>query len=368
MARAKARSSRPSSTRIEKHTPQLVSWNGGGFDLPVLHYRGLQHGVVADKYWDLGDDDREFKWNNYISRYHMRHLDLMDLLAMYQPKNNAPLDAMAKLCGFPGKLGMDGSQVYGAYLDGKLDEIRRYCETDVMNTYLVYCRFQKMRGGLTEKEYDQEIAPGWSWKDTAFSGQSWRPPRPTGRSTWRHPPGGVGGRVGQQANGRLQQPGAHQLTGVADRRANTQVGFGPGYPGGDAGTVVVDQTDSDPRVGGTEPPQYARQQGAPKGGSYGQRHGAEQPGGLVAQFAGGLFHVRQQSPGRRQKTLAAGREPQPPGGAVKQCLAQLRFKVLQRTGQRGLADVQYLAGPRDVAQIGRGHKQAQLALGQIHAI
>ena len=142
---------------VEKHTPQLVSWNGGGFDLPVLHYRGLRHGVEASKYWDLGEDDREFKWNNYISRYHMRHLDLMDLLAMYSPKNNAPLDAMAKLCGFPGKLGMDGSQVYAQYLDGQTDDIRRYCETDVMNTYLVYCRFQKMRGGLTEAEYEQEI-------------------------------------------------------------------------------------------------------------------------------------------------------------------------------------------------------------------
>ncbi len=142
---------------IEKHAPQLVSWNGGGFDLPVLHYRGLRHGVVADRYWDMGEADRESKWNNYISRYHMRHLDLMDLLALYQPKNNAPLDAMAKLCGFPGKLGMDGSQVYPAFLDGKLDDIRRYCETDVMNTYLVYCRFQKMRGGLTEAEYDQEM-------------------------------------------------------------------------------------------------------------------------------------------------------------------------------------------------------------------
>ena len=143
---------------LEKHVPQLVSWNGGGFDLPVLHYRGLRHGVVADKYWDLGDDDREFKWNNYISRYHLRHLDLMDLLAMYQPKNNAPLDAMAKLCGFPGKLGMDGSQVYQSYLDGGLEDIRRYCETDVMNTYLLYCRFQKMRCGFTEAEYEQEIA------------------------------------------------------------------------------------------------------------------------------------------------------------------------------------------------------------------
>lgn len=142
---------------IDKHVPQLVSWNGGGFDLPVLHWRGLRHGVVADKYWDLGDDDREFKWNNYISRYHMRHLDLMDLLAMYQPRATAPMDAMAKLCGFPGKLGMDGSQVFQAYREGKLEEIRRYCETDVMNTYLLYCRYQKMRGGLKEAEYEQEI-------------------------------------------------------------------------------------------------------------------------------------------------------------------------------------------------------------------
>lgn len=142
---------------VEKHVPQLVSWNGGGFDLPVLHYRGLRHGVVASKYWDLGEDDREFKWNNYIGRYHLRHLDLMDLLAMYQPRANAPLDAMAKLCGFPGKLGMDGSAVFSAYCAGQLEDIRRYCETDVMNTYLLYCRFQKMRGGFTESEYEREI-------------------------------------------------------------------------------------------------------------------------------------------------------------------------------------------------------------------
>ena len=142
---------------VEKHSPQLVSWNGGGFDLPVLHYRGLRHGVEASRYWDMGEDDREFKWNNYISRYHMRHLDLMDLLAMYQPRASAPLDALAKLCGFPGKLGMDGSAVYGAFRAGQLEGIRRYCETDVMNTYLLYCRFQKMRGGFTEAEYGREI-------------------------------------------------------------------------------------------------------------------------------------------------------------------------------------------------------------------
>jgi 3'-5' exonuclease len=143
---------------IEKYTPQLVSWNGGGFDLPVLHYRALVHGISASRYWDLGEDDRDFKWNNYIGRYHLRHLDLMDLLAMYQPRASAPLDAMARLCGFPGKLGMDGSAVYPAYLEGRTEEVRRYCETDAMNTYLLYCRFQKMRGGFNEAEYATEIA------------------------------------------------------------------------------------------------------------------------------------------------------------------------------------------------------------------
>jgi predicted PolB exonuclease-like 3'-5' exonuclease len=146
---------------IEKFTPQLVSWNGGGFDLPVLHYRGLIHGVAAPRYWDLGDgdynDSRDFKWNNYISRYHTRHLDLMDLLAMYQPRANAPLDDLAKLIGFPGKLGMDGGKVWEAWLAGEIAGIRDYCETDVMNTYLVLLRFRLMRGEISRDGYDAEI-------------------------------------------------------------------------------------------------------------------------------------------------------------------------------------------------------------------
>ncbi len=142
---------------IEKYTPQIVSWNGSGFDLPVLHYRGLIHGVNASRYWDLGEDDKDFKWNNYISRYHMRHCDLMDVMAMYNARANAPLDDLAKLSGFPGKLGMDGSKVWEAYKAGKIEEIRNYCETDVANTYLVFLRFQLMRGHLTNASYQEEI-------------------------------------------------------------------------------------------------------------------------------------------------------------------------------------------------------------------
>ena len=81
----------------------------------------------------------------------------MDLLALYNARANAPLDDLAKLCGFPGKLGMDGSKVWDAFKAGKIAEIRNYCETDVANTHLVYLRFQLMRGHLTKTEYDAEI-------------------------------------------------------------------------------------------------------------------------------------------------------------------------------------------------------------------
>jgi len=143
---------------VEKYTPQLVSWNGGGFDLPVLHYRGLVHGVRAPRYWELGDEDREFRFNNYINRYHTRHLDLMDLLALYQPRANAPLDELAKLMRLPGKLGMDGSAVWPAYRRGEIGAIRDYCETDALNTYLVYLRFQLMRGSASPAATEAEFA------------------------------------------------------------------------------------------------------------------------------------------------------------------------------------------------------------------
>ncbi len=143
---------------VEKLVPQLVSWNGGGFDLPVLGYRALVHGVAAPKFWDQGEDDRDFRFNSYVGRYHARHLDLMDVLAMYQPRNNAPLDEVAQLAGLPGKIGVGGAQVWGAYLEGRIGEIRDYCEADTANTYLLWLRFQKLRGVLTAAQHDKECA------------------------------------------------------------------------------------------------------------------------------------------------------------------------------------------------------------------
>ena len=141
---------------IERYSPQLVSWNGSGFDLPVLHYRALKHGIQAPRYWETGDDDREFRYNNYLSRFHWRHIDLMDVLAGFQPRGRASLDQMATMLGFPGKLGMSGDKVWQCWLDGGIDDIRNYCETDVLNTYLVYLRFEYMRGNLDDKSLVRE--------------------------------------------------------------------------------------------------------------------------------------------------------------------------------------------------------------------
>ena len=114
------------------------------------------HGIQAPRYWDTGDDDRNFRYNNYLGRFHWRHVDLMDVLAAYQARAFVPLDQIATLLGFPGKMGMSGARVWDQFQAGAIREIRNYCETDVLNTYLVYLRFQLIRGHLQRAEYDSE--------------------------------------------------------------------------------------------------------------------------------------------------------------------------------------------------------------------
>jgi len=143
---------------LDRFSPVLVSWNGSGFDLPVLHYRALLHGVAAPRYWETGKEDRSFQWNNYLGRFHWRHIDLMDVLAGYQPRAAAPLNDIATLLGLPGKMGMSGADVWDAFQRIDVKGIRDYCEIDVLNTYLVYLRFEQMRGHLGPEGYGRECA------------------------------------------------------------------------------------------------------------------------------------------------------------------------------------------------------------------
>ena len=141
---------------IEHYNPTIVSWNGSGFDLPVLHYRSLLHGITARHYWETGDNQTSFRYNNYLNRFHSRHTDLMDVLSGYMPYAKAPLADIAAILGLPGKMGMSGDKVWDHYQQGGIDTIRNYCETDVLNTYLIYLRYQLLRGRLDKAAHQDE--------------------------------------------------------------------------------------------------------------------------------------------------------------------------------------------------------------------
>lgn len=152
---------------VDRFSPTLVSWNGSGFDLPVLHYRALRHGVTAERYWETGDNETAFRYNNYLGRFHWRHVDVMDVLALYQPRARASLDEVATMLGYPGKFGMSGADVWPTYLAGDLAGIRQYCETDVLNTYLVYLGFEAMRGTIDDVGHANEVARVRDWLEAA---------------------------------------------------------------------------------------------------------------------------------------------------------------------------------------------------------
>lgn len=143
---------------IEQRTPTLVSWNGSSFDLPVIHYRALKNNVSAASYWEKGNKDNAFRDDNYLSRHHDRHTDLMDVLSSYNESLGAPLNDIALMLGFPGKQAMDTPQIWKNFLQGNINSIRNYGEIGVLNNYLIYLRFQSIRGDINEEELAQEFA------------------------------------------------------------------------------------------------------------------------------------------------------------------------------------------------------------------
>lgn len=130
---------------MDSRMPHLVTWNGRGFDLPVLILRSLRHGLSWPWYYQERD---------YRSRYSEQgHLDLADLLAGHGAARMTSLDGAARLIGLPGKDGMDGSQVEGLYHTGQIEALRRYCLHDVTQTAFLFLRWRLLRGELDRAGY-----------------------------------------------------------------------------------------------------------------------------------------------------------------------------------------------------------------------
>lgn len=168
---------------LEKRLPRLVSFNGRTFDLPVMRYRAMRYGIAVPWLYQSGD-----KWSSYLNRYSSNwHCDLLDVLSDYGASARVKMNEVCAVLGLPGKIGVDGSMVTSMFDAGRILEIRNYCETDVMNTYLIYLNYQYHRGDLShegfllsirslatylqqrispEKPHFQEFLEAWKTSDT----------------------------------------------------------------------------------------------------------------------------------------------------------------------------------------------------------
>ncbi|MBU2166509.1 MAG: 3'-5' exonuclease [Alphaproteobacteria bacterium] len=132
--------------RLNELRPCLVSFNGSGFDLPVLRYRAMVNQLSAPGLYARG----------YFKRYSDDAVDLCDVLASFTTQGKCKLDELSRILGLPGKPdGVDGSKVAEYVATGRIQEVADYCETDVVNTYRVWLRYELMRGAMTETAFDQ---------------------------------------------------------------------------------------------------------------------------------------------------------------------------------------------------------------------
>lgn len=130
---------------VGRARPMLVTYNGRGFDLPVIVMRSLCHGISLGWY---------YRERNVRYRYSEEgHLDLCDWLAEHGATRSGSLDAIARLIGLPGKVGIDGSQVEGLYKAGQLAEVQRYCLADVAQTAFLFLRFRLLQGVMRPDQY-----------------------------------------------------------------------------------------------------------------------------------------------------------------------------------------------------------------------
>ena len=135
--------------RIAELAPQLVTFNGSSFDLPVLRYRAMVHGVAAPG----------LAARAYFHRYADDAIDLCDVLSSFNAHGKATLHELCRMMGLPGKPDdMSGGEVEKYYRDGRIRDIAQYCESDVVNTYRVWLRYELFRGRLKEAEFQASEA------------------------------------------------------------------------------------------------------------------------------------------------------------------------------------------------------------------
>ena len=135
--------------------PQLVSWNGSGFDIPVIIYRAMLYDLSVPLLFEEGHSINTMRYDNYVNRFHPRHLDLMDRFSQYGGSRREAMTIVANFYGLPGKRDIDGSQVGEMVTKQQWKQLAIYCESDVLNTWLIYLRWMRLTGRLSSPDFDR---------------------------------------------------------------------------------------------------------------------------------------------------------------------------------------------------------------------
>ena len=126
--------------RLELFDGLLISYNGRGYDLPVMELQALRHGCAVPRY---------FTERNGLRQRTGRHLDLLDWFGNFGAvRLRGGFDLLARVAGLPGKGAVSGGDVQRLWERGCWDEIHRYCADDALQTYLLYLRSERLCGRL----------------------------------------------------------------------------------------------------------------------------------------------------------------------------------------------------------------------------
>ncbi len=144
---------------LDSHNPKLVSFNGRSFDVPLLMIRAMKYNLTCRAYFEV--ENRELgksKWDNYRYRFsHRFHIDLMDHISEFGATRGLKLDVLCSLIGAPGKFDVKGDQVMDMYYKGELKQIKEYCESDVLNTYWLYLKYELLKGNLIVEDFKRSL-------------------------------------------------------------------------------------------------------------------------------------------------------------------------------------------------------------------
>ena len=145
----------------EKYEATLVTFNGRGFDIPVMELGAFRYGISLKKWFQLNARSFEQPRNRFNLS---SHFDLQEVLTNHgASRMYGGLNLIANLIGKPGKMDVAGDMVLQLYHEGNLQRINDYCRCDVLDTYFVFLRTSVMTGALTLEREQQIVRNTRQW-------------------------------------------------------------------------------------------------------------------------------------------------------------------------------------------------------------